>query len=156
MISSGGTDSMVYHTGRAAGTDDMTAVQYRWIENLWGNVHQWVDGFNANGYDAYYCTDPSKYADDTTTGYTKIGTLPSSGKIKDLTVTDNGLLIPKAVGGSYTTYVPDYLSSTSDGSVLFVGGCYYSGQQAGLLDFDAYGKSSGFNTMISARMMAEP
>ena len=53
-------------------------VQYRWIENLWGNVYQWVDGFNANGTTAYYCTDPSKYADDTTTGYTKIGTLPAS------------------------------------------------------------------------------
>lgn len=27
-ISSGGTDSMIYHTGRAAGTDGKTAVQY--------------------------------------------------------------------------------------------------------------------------------
>ena len=84
---SGATDSMTYHTGRASGTDGQTSVQYRWIENLWGNVYQWVDGFNANGTAAYYCTDPSKYADDTATGYTNIGTLPASGWIKDLTVT---------------------------------------------------------------------
>ncbi|MZT26938.1 hypothetical protein GT642_08240, partial [Butyricicoccus sp. BIOML-A1] len=29
-ITTGGTDSMTYHTGRAAGTDGKTAVQYRW------------------------------------------------------------------------------------------------------------------------------
>ena len=37
---SGVTDSMTYHTGRASGTDGQTSVQYRWIENLWGNVYQ--------------------------------------------------------------------------------------------------------------------
>ena len=99
---------MTYHTGRASGTDGKTAVQYRWVENLWGNVRQWVDGFNANGTTAYACTDPSKYADNTLTGYSNIGTLPGSGWIKDLTVTDNGLLIPKTYGGSETTYIPDY------------------------------------------------
>ena len=54
---SGNTDNMAYHTG-CAGSGD-TAIQYRWIENLWGNVYQWVDGFNANGTTAYYCTPPS-------------------------------------------------------------------------------------------------
>ena len=39
-ISSGRTDSMTYHTGRASSTDGKTAVQYRGIENLWGNVFQ--------------------------------------------------------------------------------------------------------------------
>lgn len=152
-ISSGGTDGMKYHTGRASGTDGKTAVQYRWIENLWGNVYQWVDGFNANGTTAYYCTDPSKYADDTATGYTNIGTLPASGWIKDLTVTDNGLLIPKTSGGSETTYIPDYANSSSGWRVLCVGGYWGSGSAAGLLYFDAdYASSS---SSISARLLCE-
>lgn len=155
-ISSGGTDSMTYHTGRASSTDGKTAVQYRWIENLWGNVFQWVDGFNANGTTAYYCTDPSKYADDTSTGYTNIGTLPGSGWIKDLTVTDNGLLIPKTYGGSETTYVPDYVYSSSSGwCVVFVGGGWYYGTYAGLLYFDASNTSSYSDSIISARLLCE-
>lgn len=154
-INSGGTDSMTYHTGRASGTDGKNAVQYRWIENLWGNVSQWVDGFNASGLTAYYCTDPSKYADDTATGYTKIGTLSASGWIKDLTVTDNGLLIPKTTGGSETTYIPDYMWSSSGWRVLCVGGNWGDGSYAGLLFFDANDASSNSSSYISARLMCE-
>ena len=154
-ISSGGTDGMKYHTGRAAGTDGKTAVQYRWIENLWGNVRQWVDGFNANGTTAYYCTDPSKYADDTATGYTNIGTLPGSGWIKDLTVTDNGLLIPKTTGGSETTYIPDYVGSSSGWRVLCVGGHWSDGTYAGLLCFNANDASSYSSSSISARLLCD-
>lgn len=154
-ISSGYTDSMTYHTGRASGTDGKTAVQYRWVENLWGNVRQWVDGFNANGTTAYYCTDPSKYADDTSTGYTEIGTLPASGYIKDLIVTDNGLLIPKTNGGSETTYIPDYMWSSSGWRVLCVGGDWGHGTYAGLLCFFAGNTSSYSNSSISARLLCE-
>ena len=145
QFSNGVTDVMTYHTG-AKNRDTPLAsvgVQYRWIENLWGNVYQWVDGFNANGTAAYYCTDPSKYADDTATGYTNIGTLPASGWIKDLTVTDNGLLIPKTSGGSETTYVPDYAYSDPDWRVLCVGGDWNEGTYAGLLNFNASTSSSG-------------
>lgn len=157
MHSNGDTDNMKYHTGRTndfAG-DAQNPVQYRWIENLWGNVNQWVDGFNANGAEAYYCTDPSKYADDTTTGYTKIGTLPASGYIKDLTVTDNGLLIPKTTGGSETTYIPDYASSSSGWRVLYVGGDWSDGTYAGLLCFGANITSSLSSSNISARLLCE-
>ena len=118
-------------------------------------MRQWVDGFNANGTTAYACTDPSKYADDTLTGYTNIGTLPDSGWIKDLTVTDNGLLIPKTNGGSETTYIPDYMWSYSGWRVLCVGGSWGNGTNAGLLCFDADGTSSGSSSGISARLLCE-
>lgn len=157
-ITSGKTDTMVYHTGTAGSriSDGAAECQYRWIENLWGNVYQWVDGFNANGTTAYYCTDPSKYADDTATGYTNIGTLPASGWIKDLTVTDNGLLIPKTSGGSGTTYVSDYAYSDPDWRVLCVGGSWNEGAYAGLLCFNAGNSSSGSYSNVSARLMCEP
>lgn len=155
-LTSGATDIMTYHTGRGPGTDGMTGVQYRWIENLWGNVSQWVDGFNANGTTAYYCTDPSKYADDTLTGYTKIGTM-SQGWIKDLTVTDDGLLIPKTAGGSATTYVPDHGTAASSGwHVPHSGGYYNGGNNPGLLYFVCNLESSASVSYISARLMAEP
>ena len=154
---SGVTDSMTYHTGRASGTDGQTSVQYRWIENLWGNISQWVDGFNANGTTAYYCTDPSKYADDIATGYTKIGNLPKvSGYIKDLTVLDNGLFIPKSNGGSDTTYIPDIVASNTDGKYgLMVGGCYGENNDAGLLYFNAANSGTDSFSTTSARLMCE-
>lgn len=151
-MSTGDSDVMIYHTGCRA---NLAGIQYRWIENLWGNVYQWVDGFNANGTTAYYCTDPSQYADDTTTGYTQIGTLPASGWIKDLTVTDNGLLIPKAVGGSETTFIPDYAYSSSGWRVLSVGGGWGFGSCAGLLCFGAYRTSSSSDSVVSARLLCE-
>lgn len=151
-MNSGDSDVMIYHTGCRA---NLAGIQYRWIENLWGNVYQWVDGFNANGTTAYYCTDPSQYADDTTTGYTQIGTLPASGWIKDLTVTDNGLLIPKTVGGSETTFIPDYANSSSGWRVLCVGGDWNYGSYAGLLCFSANGTSSYSGSGISARLLCE-
>lgn len=154
-VRNGMTDTMIYHTGNSTAGSRECAVQYRWIENLWGNALQWVDGFNANGTTAYYCTDPSKYADDTATGYTKIGTLPASGYIKDLIVTDNGLLIPKTTGGSETTYIPDYMWSYSGWRVLCVGGGWGGGSGAGLLCFGASGASSGSGSGVSARLLCE-
>ena len=157
MHSNGDTDNMKYHTGRTNdwADDAQNPVQYRWIENLWGNVFQWVDGFNADGTTAYYCTDPSKYADDTATGYTNIGFLPTNGWITDLTVTENGLLIPKYNGGSETTYVPDYVYSSSGWRVLFVGGDWDSGANAGLLCFGASNASSSSGSNVSARLLCE-
>ncbi len=156
-VTSGKTDTMVYHTGTAGSriSDGAAACQYRWVENLWGNVQQWVDGFNANGTTAYYCTDPSKYADDTATGYTNIGTLSAPGYIKDLTVTDNGLLIPKTTGGSETTYIPDYMWPSSGWRILVVGGGYSDGANAGLLYFRAQYDSSDSSLSVSARLLCE-
>lgn len=155
---SGKTDTMVYHTGTVGSKikDTYASCQYRWIENLWGNVYQWVDGFNANGATVFACTDPGKYADDTATGYTKIGNLPASGYIKDLIVTDNGLLIPKTTGGSETTYIPDYMWSSSGWRVLYVGGDWSYGANAGLLCFGASATSSFSGSSVSARLLCEP
>lgn len=160
VVTSGKTDTMVYHTGTAGSgiSDGAAACQYRWIENLWGNVSQWVDGFTADGTTAYYCTDPSKYVDYVATGYTKIGNLPTaSGYIKDLTVLDNGLFIPKSNGGSATTYIPDIVAPITSGKYgLMVGGCYGENDDVGLLYFNASNSGTSSFSTTSARLMCEP
>ena len=106
----GETDAMVYHTGRA-NSGDNAAVQYRGIENPWGNVFEWIDGINVNNRVSYICTEPESYADDTTSNYTSSGiTLPNSGWIKGLgfsSVFPWALLPDTTGGGSATTYIPD-------------------------------------------------
>ena len=158
-ISAGGTDSMVYHTGRASGTDGKTAVQYRHIENLWGNVFQWVDGVNFTGAIVYACTDPSKYADDTLTEYTNIGTrAASNGYISALGISTTApwAIYPTAVGGSETTYVPDYSWTSAGWLVLFVGGYWGSGSDAGLFCFCGGGSSSYSDSDVGARLLFVP
>ena len=158
-ISSGGTDSMTYHTGRASGTDGATAVQYRHIENPWGNVFDWVDGVNFNGSTVYVCTDPAKYADDTSDGYTNAGTrASSSGYISALgaSTTAPWAIYPSSAGGSKTTYIPDYSWTSSGWLVLCVGGGWDYGSDAGLFCFNGSHSSSYSYIYIGARLMFIP
>ena len=158
-VSCGGTDSMTYHTGRAAGTDGQTPVQYRWIENPWGNVFEWIDGVNFSEKAAYICTNPDNYADDTGTNYTAAGvTLPSSGYITDLGMSEAfpWSFIPNTSGGSSTTYVPDYVYSNTGWRVLLVGGGWVNSADAGLFYFDANGTSSSAGAGIGARLLFVP
>ena len=157
----GTTDSMTYHTGTVASArTGYGGVQYRGIENPWGNVYDWIDGINFNSRAAYICTDPSKYADDTSTNYTSAGlSLPSSGNIKTLgnCTALPWAFIPTGTGGSGTTYVPDYVYSYSGWCVLCVGG--YSGNVAagcGLFFFSGYCNSSGADSGIGARLLYVP
>lgn len=153
----GETDAMVYHTGRAAGgLINTAAVQYRWIENPWGNVFEWIDGINVNNRVSYICTEPESYADDTTSNYTSSGiTLPNSGWIKGLgfsSVFPWALLPDTTGGGSATTYIPDYINSSAGWSVVDVSGCYTNASIAGLFFFDA-SQSSGISSQyIGARL----
>lgn len=158
-VSCGETDSMTYHTGRAAGTDGQTAVQYRWIENPWGNVFEWVDGINFSDRAAYVCTNPDNYADDTSTNYTAAGvTLPSSGYIGDLGMSEAfpWSFIPNTAGGSSSTYIPDYLYSNAGWRVLRVGGHWSNTSNAGLFCFSANCASSDALTLIGARLLFVP
>lgn len=151
----GETDAMVYHTGRAAGTDGKTAVQYRGIENPWGNVWEWVDGINVNNYSPCICTDPTKYADDTTTNYTVAGVpLGGSGSTKTLGISTNlpWAYLPREPGGSETTYIPDSMNSSSEWKVLMVGGSRGNSSAAGLFCFHAGNSSSSSGVSIGTRL----
>ena len=155
----GGTDSMTYFTGRAAGSDGSTAVQYRHIENLWGNVYQWVDGINFNGSSLYVCTDPSKFADDTSTNYTYIGDkIDASGYIDKLNHLTSApyAFAPGGSSGSASTYVPDYHSYSSGWHVLYVGGAWDGGLYAGLFYFSADSSSGNTDSSIGSRLLLIP
>lgn len=149
------TDAMVYHTGRANSSDN-SAVQYRWIENPWGNVREWVDGINFQNRTAYICTDPTKYADDTTANYTSTGVTLSSttGWIKGLGLSTDfpWAYLPNEPGGSSTTYIPDYMYSGGGRRVLNVGGSYSKRLNGGQFYFDASNTSSDKNSDLGARL----
>ena len=63
---------------------------------------------------------------------------------------------PTAVGGSETTYIPDSAYYGSGWRVLFVGGYWYDGGNAGLFYFNASNASSDTNSYVRARLLFHP
>lgn len=161
-IASGGTDSMTYHTGRASGSDGFIAVQYRHIENPWGNVNEWIDGVNFSNDTVYICTDISKYADNTSTNYTNIGTkVHSSGYISDTgySSTSPWSFYPTSANGSETTYIPDYAfydKFSTGWHVLSVGGDWSFDSKAGLFCFDTSDASDKSSSNTGSRLLFVP
>ena len=158
-LNNGGTDSMTYHTGRAAGTNGQTAIQYRHFENLWGNVYTWVDGINFNSAQVWVSTNPDSFADDTSNGYTNIGKRATqSNYIRSMAVQSAApwAMFPTALGGSDSTYVSDYSWYGDGWAVLFVGGGWDDGSSAGLWCFDGYSGSSNSASGIGLRLLWKP
>ena len=155
-VANGGTDGMAYHTGRSSGTDGSVSVQYRHIENLWGNIYQWVDGINFSSDECYVCTNPAQFADDTASNYTDIGAKGSNnGWISGLSYLSSYpyALLPGTASGSSSTFIPDYYYRDSGWRVLRVGGNRSSTSNAGLFCFSwRYGSASA-PSGISSRLL---
>lgn len=144
----GGTDAMVYHTGISGST-----CQYRHIENLWG-YYEWVDGILFQNGKIYICKDYAKFSNSITSDYTQFGFTYSSsigdGYIKDFAYDEDEpwlFIVPSAVGGSSTTYVPDYgyLYYSSSVCALWVGRGSSSGTYSGLFRFSSYYTPGGYS-----------
>ena len=102
------------------------SVIYRGIEDIFGNVYQLIDGVNINNYQAYVCTDHTKYEfQKYDEDYVKVGYInnSSSGYISQLGYDENYplLMLPiKCSGVSYTTGFTDYYSqNTGERAVRF-------------------------------------
>jgi hypothetical protein len=107
-------------------------MSYRGIENWYGNAWNMVDGVNVLDMEMYV-SSTLPYADNTTTGYTKIGgKMPySNGYVKGLQDA-NGAFVPSSIGGASTTYLTDYFYQSGNGyKVALVGGLAGSGALAG-------------------------
>ena len=63
---------------------------------------------------------------------------------------------PTAVGGSETTYIPDYAYCSSGWRVLHVCGYWNGGGLAGLFYFYAHYTSSSSNSGVGARLLFHP
>lgn len=154
----GATDNMQYHTGTAKSsrTTYGVGVQYRWIEDLWGNVYDWLDGCYYNGGGLNLIKKPANFSDSS--GGTSIGT-PSGGYPKVMSVaTASGFeyaIYPTTAGGSGSTYVPDYWDFNSSSPCLLVGGRYNPSQYCGLF-LVSYSGTSDSSPNIGCRLQELP
>jgi hypothetical protein len=119
-------------------------MSYRGIENFFGHLWKWVDGFNINSNVPYVCNNDTHFADGTTTNYTALGvTLAgSSGYQKALEQIARGFL-PASVGGSSSTYITDYYYQALEWRVAALGGFACDGTSGGVAAWHL-SHSSGF------------
>lgn len=116
MQPTGASDMMPYHTGTMKNSreDPGVGVQYRWIEDPFGNCYEWYDGCYNNADGLHVVVNPSEFNDNA--GGVLLG-LPSSGYPSGFSVASAGgavLFFPVESLGSTTTYSCD--SWAFDGS----------------------------------------
>jgi hypothetical protein len=126
-------------TGVGTGVDGLVPVTYRYMENLWGNVWKFIDGYNA--VDAAYRLIPrdgdGAFADALTTyESSSMAPITTDGYISNIEWDRvmKYLFIAKATGGGAATYIPDYQYSHDAGetNIMLAGGYWYDASSAGL------------------------
>lgn len=145
-----------------SGTKDnqTTPVNWRGIENLWGNIFDWIDGLNVNGRIPYFCNTYT-FVDDTSTGYTQISfSLPSSNYITAFGYdsTNDWVLLPSESSSTANPTGPigDFVSSGSGWRVAQLGGCWNYDSFAGAFFWICDSNSSVTVVYIGARIMFIP
>lgn len=124
------------------GTADETPIAYRWIENPWGNVWKFLDGYNAD--DASYqvlnregTNVPKDNMDDAQTPLSSsTAPIQADGFIDDI-LWDNGfelLFFASSVGGASSSHLYDFWFGHDSGetNVLTAGGAWGDGVIAGI------------------------
>ena len=162
-FSTGITDVMQYHTGTAAGSAGGDAIaQYRGIENLWGGKAQFTDGINIQKRKIYYCADSDKYEIGTKDGYIELGELPDVFQvlIKDVQITENGLIIPKAVGQtrfeSQDKFTAGYIDAHIDDQYAEEWCGLAMGVYSSIMGFDAANIVGHSSSGFAGRLICEP
>jgi hypothetical protein len=137
-----------------------TPVNWRGIENFWGNIFDWIDGLNINNRVPYFCNSYT-FVDDTSSGYTQISfSLPSSNYITALGYDSNNpwVLLPSESSDSPnpTRPIGDYFNSYSGWRVAQLGGGWNDVSHAGAFYWFCYATSSTAGSGIGARLMYIP
>lgn len=145
-----------------SGTQDnkTTPVNWRGIENFWGNIFDWIDGLNVNNRVPYFCNSYT-FVDNTSSGYTQISfSLPSSNNfISALGYDSNNdwIMLPsEASGASATSAIGDYCYSNSEWRVARLGGDWSDDSGAGAFCWNCIYRSSGAGANVGARVMFIP
>lgn len=135
----GGCDSLGMKSGCLA-NDSQHAVIYRGIENIFGNVFNWIDGLNIQNYQAYICRNPKEYISDKfEVPYIKLGYVNCNEKdmyIKKLGFDEKNpdIALPIEIGGGAgsSSGMCDFYYSSEGNRVALVGGVFGYGSAAGL------------------------
>lgn len=133
--SSGTTDLVTTASGsKTSNTTGTYSMKYRGIENIYGNLMQYIDGINIKNYIAYVSTKPSTYqsnifaGDYKPLGYTNAST---SGYVTKMGYDINNPFIQLPISVGTDNYKDYYYTATSNRIALF-GGSWDYADKAGI------------------------
>ncbi len=123
FVPCGYTDSLGNGTGEVAynivGENEsllhtVQVPRYRGIENLFGHLYTWTDGYiaqpneNERSIGAFVIDNPELFNETDISGYRYVGDIPYANDfVKEIHFGDNGDIVPSAVGGSSSTFFCD-------------------------------------------------
>lgn len=156
----GGCDSLGMKSGCLV-NDSQHAVIYRGIENIFGNVFNWIDGLNIQEYQAYICRNPEEYISDKFEApYNKLGYVNCNERnmyIKKLGFDEKNpdIALPIEIGGGAgsSSGMCDFYTSSEGNRVARVGGGFYSGANAGLWCWSCHISSTASSLSCGARLL---
>lgn len=156
----GGCDSLGMKSGCLA-NDSQHAVIYRGIENIFGNVFNWIDGLNIQEYQAYICRNPEEYTSDKFDGsYIKLGYMNCQERdmyIKKLGFDEKNpdIALPIEIGGGAgsSSGMCDFYYSSEGNRVARVGGGFSGGAGAGLWSWSCGNSSASSTLSCGARLL---
>ncbi|MEG1726242.1 MAG: hypothetical protein RR313_12700, partial [Anaerovoracaceae bacterium] len=162
-IVSGTTDAVKASSGsKTSNTDGKNAMKYRGIENIYGNMWQFIDGVNIDNTNSYFytCKDASKYASDIINGnYTKVGynKLNTNGWVTKMGYDPANpfLQMPIANGGTSDVKYGDnyYQNATQANKGLLFGGAWNAASADGISYFDLSFSSTNSVSHVGARLL---
>lgn len=128
-------------TGTGTGTNGLTPIAYRGIENLWGNVWQFIDGYNA--VDAEYRLikrdGTGTFADTLAEGSYDVSVadpITTDGYISNILYEDvtKYAFLASVTDGLSTSYLHDswYAHDAGETNILLAGGDWDDGVRAGV------------------------
>jgi hypothetical protein len=157
-ITTGRTLFLGNASGRESGTDGLTSISYRGIENFYGNIWEWTDGINLNNYVAFVA-DHGFESNKFTSPYVSIGNVLSTN---DTFVTDINYsnidfgFLASAGGGSSSSHLHDKWFVASGQRAFRFGGSWSSGAFAGAFYWSGVDASSADGRFAGARLLAIP
>lgn len=165
-------DNILWTTGQISGICDGLGMKsgcyktlknsciYRGIENVFGNIYQFIDGINIKDYVAYICYDPSEYAVDKFNGkYAPLGYTNANTSDKYATklgYDENNPLISlttEANNGSNSTNMCDYYYCNSGNRIAIVGGPFNNTTLAGVWFWSLSNTSSHTHYILGSRLL---
>ena len=141
-----------YGMAGTPGNTGTTQMAFFWMQNLWGNIYQFVGGAKTSSYKLMTCTGYSS-TDEADFDKKSLGGPSSSinGAIKTVVGTTDAGFFPTDCSGSYTTYFADY-GLVNSSHFPNVGGYYNCGDDAGPFRASFYYGASGTHSDIGSRL----
>jgi len=131
---SGLTNALGNASGNLSNGDGVVGsyMSYRGIENWFGHIWKFVDGFNSNDNIPYVHNTDTQFADDTATNYTDLGLVLHNADGYPATISQIGTgFLAESVGASTSTKLTDYYYQDSGWRVALFGGDTDGGGNAG-------------------------